>query len=96
MPIKEYTRLSDSTDSWFCRLCTLPNFTDSFFEIQHENEYRNFWIDNDDGFNRIYPPFDQTATIRVNISTHEDEIDLFAELKQVRNKHPNKFNKLQY
>ncbi|CAG2230332.1 unnamed protein product [Mytilus edulis] len=84
LPIKEYTRLSDSTDSWFCRLCTLPNFTDSFFEIQHENENRNFSIDNDDEFDRSYLPSDQTTTTGVNISTREDEINLFEELKQVR------------
>ncbi|VDI73377.1 Hypothetical predicted protein, partial [Mytilus galloprovincialis] len=62
-----------------------------FFEIQHENENRNFSIDNDDEFDRSYLPSDQTTTTGVNISTREDEINLFEELKQVRNKHPNKF-----
>ena len=32
LPVNEYNKLSTSTDSWFCKSCTLPNFTDSFFE----------------------------------------------------------------
>ena len=31
MPVSEYNYLSNSSDDWYCYLCTLPPFTDSFF-----------------------------------------------------------------
>ena len=31
MPLSEYNYLSNSSDDWYCYLCTLPPFTDSFF-----------------------------------------------------------------
>ena len=33
MSIKAYNDLSNSWESWFCRACILPSFTDSFFEM---------------------------------------------------------------
>ena len=32
LPVNKYNKLSTSTDSWFCKSCTLPNFIDSIFE----------------------------------------------------------------
>ena len=29
----EYERLSSTSESWYCKLCTLPNFSDSYFDI---------------------------------------------------------------
>jgi hypothetical protein len=33
MTVSEYNSLSISTDSWFCKNCILPNFTDSYFVL---------------------------------------------------------------
>ena len=33
MTVKEYNDLSYSWESWFCRTCILPSFTDSFFDM---------------------------------------------------------------
>ena len=35
MDKNEYLRLADSDEFWFCRNCTLPNFTDSFFSCNN-------------------------------------------------------------
>ena len=32
MPILEYNNLSNSDEDWYCRTCTLPNFSDSYFD----------------------------------------------------------------
>jgi hypothetical protein len=32
MPILEYNNLSNSDEAWYCRTCTLPNFSDSYFD----------------------------------------------------------------
>jgi Pyruvate/2-oxoacid:ferredoxin oxidoreductase delta subunit len=34
--VSEYNSLSISTDSWFCKNCILPNFTDSYFETNNK------------------------------------------------------------
>jgi hypothetical protein len=33
LPVVEYERLSSTSESWYCKLCTLPNFSDSYFDI---------------------------------------------------------------
>ena len=35
--LKEYDRLSNSSESWYCKACMLPSFTDSYFEISINN-----------------------------------------------------------
>jgi hypothetical protein len=32
MPILEYNNVSNSDEDWYCRTCTLPNFSDSYFD----------------------------------------------------------------
>jgi len=32
LPVTDYITLSESSDSWYCSRCILPEFTDSFFE----------------------------------------------------------------
>ena len=34
MPILEYNNLSNSDEDWYCRTCTLPNFSDSYFGVR--------------------------------------------------------------
>jgi hypothetical protein len=36
MNVGEYNSLSISTDSWLCKNCILPNFTDSYFETNNK------------------------------------------------------------
>ncbi|CAG2205904.1 unnamed protein product [Mytilus edulis] len=38
LPLDEYTELSKSTDDWYCKTCTLPEFTNSFFDMSKEGE----------------------------------------------------------
>jgi hypothetical protein len=35
MSVSEYKSLSISTESWFCKNCILPIFTDSYFEMNN-------------------------------------------------------------
>ena len=46
MSLAEYHRLSNSNDDWFCRQCTLPNFSDSFFSSDSMDES----VENDSSF----------------------------------------------
>ena len=42
LPLTEYELLGNSTDSWFCKKCYLPDFSDSFFiDINEESNAPN-------------------------------------------------------
>jgi hypothetical protein len=72
--------LSESFDSWYCSRCTLPEFTDSFFE-KSINESDIDKSAESDG----YFPCDNSSTSGVSTPEthgHEDRVeDVFDELK---------------
>ena len=94
MPIFEYNNLSNSGEDWYCRTCTLPNFSDSYFD-------HNKSFDGTSDHEISYTG--SLSNINLNIDTREliqDNEDLrrpnganniFDDLIQVRKKHPNKF-----
>ena len=94
MPILEYNNLSNSDEDWYCRTCTLPNFSDSYFD-------HNKSFDRTSDHEISYTG--SLSNININIDTREliqDDEDpsrpngasnIFDKLIQVRKKHPNKF-----
>ena len=63
MTAAEYVRLSDSPEYWHCRLCTLPPFSDSFFnsttdDSTPDNEIISDTSDGDDEV-RLFPELRQ-------------------------------------
>ena len=61
LPVTYYITLSESSDSWYCSRCTLPEFTDSFFE-KSINESDIDKSAESDG----YLPCDNSLTFGVN------------------------------
>lgn len=72
MHIDTYEKLSISTESWYCRTCTLPNFSDSSFEQETENDY--------------IQPTDESSIIIVD--DKNETFDIFKELVDLRKKSP--------
>ena len=94
MPILEYNNVSNSDEDWYCRTCTLPNFSDSYFD-------HNKSFDGTSDHEISYTG--SLSNININIDTREliqDDEDpsrpngasnIFDNLIQVRKKHPNTF-----
>jgi hypothetical protein len=66
LPVTYYITLSESSDSWYCSRCTLPEFTDSFFE-KSKNEsdidkstesdgLKSFWAESECNGNKYQSP----------------------------------------
>jgi hypothetical protein len=75
LPLKEYDRLSNSSESWYCKPCMLPSFTDSYFETSINN--------NEESADCDYLPCYSTATsglTDVNKGAH----DVFGDLTKAR------------
>ena len=100
LPVTEYITLSESSDSWYCSRCILPEFTDSFFEKSLKESDIDNSADSDD-----YLPCDNLSTSGVNIpETHgpdnrvefptyqvdDGNCDVFDQIKHLKRKHPNK------
>ncbi|CAG2252700.1 unnamed protein product [Mytilus edulis] len=92
MPLNQYNELSNSTDSWFCKKCTLPNFTYSFFDFHHLTS--NTDTDSDDDLtvsaSDITVPTSDVNTEAPILDQDDASHDMFHELYTVRKKHPNK------
>lgn len=76
LPVNEYNKLSTSTDSWFCKLCTLPNFTDSVFENTEKSNA---------------PLLDYFPLSEESISDVNKRGRMFSELRESKMKHPKNF-----
>jgi hypothetical protein len=62
MPILEYNNLSNSDEDWYCRTCTLPNFSNSYFD--HNKSF--------DGTNDHEISYSGSlSNININIDTRE-------------------------
>ena len=88
MTVSEYNSLSISTDSWFCKNCILPNFTDSYFETN--NKTTNDCESNTPEFDYV-PLTPNTSAVNIEFETDVNN-DIFTELKEVRKRHPNQFS----
>jgi hypothetical protein len=78
LPVSEYNKLSTS-DSWYCNPCTLPNFTDSFFDLDLSEESNTP--------NHDYVPSSSEETSGVN----KNNCTRFKELRDARKLHPRNF-----
>ena len=85
MTVGEYNNLSISTDSWFCKNCILPNFTDSYFETN--NKTTSDCESSTPEFDYV-PLTPNTSAVNFEIDVNND---IFAELKEVRKCLPNQF-----
>jgi Asp/Glu/hydantoin racemase len=83
MTVSEYNSLSISTDSWFCKNCILPNFTDSYFETN--NKTTNDCESNTPEFDYV-PLTPNTSAVNIEFETDVNN-DIFTELKEVRKRH---------
>ncbi|VDI82458.1 Hypothetical predicted protein [Mytilus galloprovincialis] len=72
LPLDEYTELSKSTDDWYCRTCTLPEFTNSFFHMIKEEE--------SNAPSTNYLPSISDVNNNPGIETDESEYDIFKDL----------------
>lgn len=79
MSIPEHEYLAESSDSWYCQKCTLPNFTDSF--DFHNNNISHL---------SSTPNTDDLHLQFVDISDVNNE-NIFDEIKEMRTKHPFNF-----
>ena len=77
--MSEYNKLSTSSDSWYCNPCTLPNFTDSFFDFDLSEESNTP--------NHDYVPSSSEETSGVN----KNNCTRFKELRDARKLHPRNF-----
>ena len=74
--MSEYNKLSTSSDSWYCNPCTLPNFTDSFFDLDLSEESNTP--------NHDYVPSSSEETSGVN----KNNCTRFKELRDATRLHP--------
>jgi hypothetical protein len=59
LPVLEYKRLSSTSESWYCKLCTLLNFSDSYFDID-TNEINK----TNDSYSPLYiPPLPEVENV---------------------------------
>jgi hypothetical protein len=79
LPVSEYNKLPTSLDSWYCNPCTLPNFTDSFFDLDLSEESNTP--------NHDYVPSSSEETSGVN----KNNCTRFKELRDARKLHPRNF-----
>jgi hypothetical protein len=91
LPVTDYITLSESSDSWYCSRCILPECTDSYLEKSLNESDIDKSADSDD-----YHPCDNLSTSDVSIpETHghdnRDDIicDVFDQIKDLKRKHPN-------
>ena len=82
MPVSEYNYLSNSSDDWYCYLCTLPPFTDSFFSTNLET--------NESIGNSSNAPLVDSLPLTPD-TTSDVNTDIFDELSDTRKKHPDTF-----
>ncbi|CAG2243357.1 unnamed protein product [Mytilus edulis] len=75
LPVAEYNILSQTSDSWYCKSCTLPQFTNSFFDISLEEK--------SNAPSQSYLPSSPEETSDVNT--------VFSHLRNVRKLHPRNF-----
>ena len=95
MPILEYNNLSNSDEDWYYRTCTLPNFSDSYFDhnkqfdgtSDHEISYSGSLFNID-----IYIDTRELIQEDEDMSRPNGASNIFDDLIQVRKKHPNKFS----
>ena len=86
MPATEYVRLSDSPEYWHCRPCTLPPFSDSFFNSTTSTlglDLMTESFDMSDGANTANDSAPDTE-LTSNTSDGDDEVRLFPELRQLQ------------
>ena len=82
LPIKEYDRLSNSLESWYCKPCMLPTFTDSYFETSIN--------DNEEAADCDYLPCHSTTTSRLTKARRCNPKSLmcgYLSINSIRNKH---------
>jgi hypothetical protein len=61
LPVVEYERLSSTSESWYCKLCTLPNFSDSYFDID-----KNEMMKTNESYSPLYiPPSREVENVNV-------------------------------
>ena len=86
MPATEYVRLSDSPEYWHCRPCTLPPFSDSFFNSTTSTlglDLMTESFDMSDGANIANDSAPDTE-LTSNTSDGDDDVRLFPELRQLQ------------
>ena len=86
MPATEYVRLSDSPEYWHCRPCTLPPFSDLFFNSTTSTlglDLMTESFDMSDGTNTANDSAPDTE-LTSNTSDGDDEVRLFPELRQLQ------------
>ena len=86
MPAAEYVHLSDSPEYWHCRPCTLPPFSDSFFNSTTSTlgfDLMTESFDMSDGANTTNDSAPDTE-LTSNTSDGDDEVRLFPELRQLQ------------
>ena len=77
MSIKEYNDLSNSWESWFCRTCILPSFTDSFFDMSlNENNEKTA----DCG----YLPYYSSTSTSSGVNRNKSDKHVFEDLCKLR------------
>jgi hypothetical protein len=82
LPIKEYDRLSNSLESWYCKPCMLPSFTDSYFETSIN--------DNEEAVDCDYLPSHSTTTSGLTKARRCNPKSLmcgYLSINSIRNKH---------
>ena len=91
MDKNKYMRLADSDEFWFCRNCTLPNFTDSFFSCNNSISGDSSFGQSDThqpGSPVLSPGISVTADDNRNQSytgsDTEEQYDIFKELRELR------------
>ena len=77
--LKEYDRLSNSSESWYCKPCMLSSFTDSYFEISINN--------NEESANCDYLPCHSITTSGLT-DVNKDAHDVFENLTKARRCNP--------
>jgi hypothetical protein len=79
LPLKEDDGLSTSSESWYCKPCMLPSFTDSYFEISINN--------NEESADCDYVPCHSTTTSGLT-DVNKDAHDVFENLTKARRCNP--------
>jgi hypothetical protein len=79
LPLKEYDRLSNASESWYCKPCMLPSFTDSYFETSINN--------NEEAADCDYLPCHSTTTSGLT-DINKDAHDVFEDLAKGRRCNP--------
>jgi hypothetical protein len=83
MPVSEYNYLSNSSDDWYCYLCTLPPFTYSFFSTNLDET-------NESIGNLSNAPLVDSLPLTPE-TTSDVNTDIFDALIDTSKKHPDTF-----